>query len=116
MAEMRNEEPEQVPLRLLEPGEELRLTARSTDAVLAVTDQRIIVADDGRVALDVPIQGVRRIQFDIERTRPATLVIVPEDASRAPQVLAIPPEEYDRAAGALALIGRRLAETSPKSA
>lgn len=116
MAELQKQEPEQIPLHLLESEEQLHLTARSTDALIAVTDQRIIVADEGRVALDVPIQGVRRIQFDIERTRPATLVIVPEDASRSPQVLAIPPEEYDRAASALALIGRRLAEHERKSA
>lgn len=100
---------EQIPLRLLGPQEKLELTARATDAVLAVTDLRLIVADEQRVALDVPFQEVRRIQFDIERTRPATLVIVPENAYRQPQVLAIPPEEYDRAATALALIGRRLA-------
>jgi hypothetical protein len=108
MAEPREEEPEQIPLRLLGPEEELQVTARATDAVLAVTDHRLIVADEQHVALDVPFEAVRRIQFDIERTRPATLVIVPENATHQPQVLAIPPEEYDQAASALALIGRRL--------
>jgi hypothetical protein len=99
----------QIPPHLLEPDEKLELTARTQDAILAVTDRRIIVADEQRVALAVQLEGLRRIQFDIERTRPATLVIVPENASYQPQVLAIPPEEFDRAASALALIGRRLA-------
>jgi hypothetical protein len=108
MAELPNDEPEPVPLHMLRPQEELRLTARALEGVLTVTDQRIIVSDEDRIALDVPFQELRRIQFDIERTRPATLSIVPEDASRAPQVLAIPPEEFDRTASALALIGRRL--------
>jgi hypothetical protein len=109
MAEPREEEPEQIPLRLLDPQEKLQVTARATDAVLAVTDRRLIVADENRVALEVAFKEVRRIQFDIERTRPATLVIVPENAAHDPQVLAIPPDEYDQAASALALIGRRLA-------
>ncbi len=110
MAEPRNdEEPEQIPLHLLEPEEKLQVTARATNAVLAVTDRRLIVTDEQRIALDVQFLELRRIQFDIERTRPATLVIVPENATHAPQVLAIPPEEFDRTASALALIGRRLA-------
>jgi len=109
MAEQRKEEPEQISLRLLEPDEKLEVAARARDAVLAVTDRRLIVADEERIALEVPFTDIRRIQFDIERTRPATLVIVPENAAHQPQVLAIPPEEYDRAATALALVGRRLA-------
>jgi hypothetical protein len=109
MAEPREQEPEQIPRDLLEPQEQLQLTARATDAVLAVTDRRLIVAAEERVALDVAFKEIRRIQFDIERTRPATLVIVPENAAHHPQVLAIPPEQYDQAASALALIGRRLA-------
>jgi hypothetical protein len=109
MAEQRKEEPEPIPLRLLEPDEKLEVAARARDAVLAVTDRRLIVADEERIALEVPFTDIRRIQFDIERTRPATLVIVPENAAHQPQVLAIPPEEYDRAATALALVGRRLA-------
>jgi hypothetical protein len=36
---------------------------------------------DDRVRLNVPIENVRRIQFDIERDRPATLVIVPDSPS-----------------------------------
>lgn len=93
---------------LLEPDERLRVQARATAAVLAVTDRRLVVATDSRVTLGVPFEGVRRIQFDIERRRPATLVIVPEGAMHEPQVLAIPPEEYRAAAEALVAIGHAL--------
>jgi hypothetical protein len=93
----------------LEPGERVRIQARSTDAVLAVTDRRLVVASPHRVALAVPIAELRRIQFDIERHRPATLVIVPEHASYEAQVLSIPPEHYADAAEALVAIGHELA-------
>jgi len=97
-------------LRLLQSEEKLQMAARARDAILAVTDRRLVVADDQRVALDIPYDSVRRVQFDIERARPATLVIVPESPSDEPQILAIPPEEYDRAASALAVIGQRPSE------
>jgi hypothetical protein len=86
--------------------------ARGRDAALAVTDRRVLVAADERLALDVPFEGLRRIQFDIERSRPATMVIVPEERQNEPQVLAIDPDEYESAAQALAIIGRRLASAS----
>jgi hypothetical protein len=96
-------------LRALEPGEAVRIAARATDAVLAVTDRRLVVAAPDRLALAVPIAELRRIQFDIERHRPATLVIVPERASHEAQVLSIPPEQYRAAAEALVAIGHQLA-------
>lgn len=99
-------------LAALEPGEELRHRARATDAILAVTDRRLVVAARERVALAVPFQSLRRIQFDIERDRPATLVIVPEMAHDEPQVLSIPPDSYAEAAEALVAIGQRLARTT----
>jgi hypothetical protein len=97
-------------LQALEPGEELRQRARATDAVLALTDRRLFVAAPERVALAIPFDGLRRIQFDIERHRPATLVIVPEMANHEPQVLSIPPEQYPAAGELLAAVGRELAE------
>lgn len=94
-------------LHLLEPGEELHIETRAGDAVLAVTDRRLIVAAQERLALDVAIDNIRRIQFDVERRRPATLVIVPEAATDEPQVLAIPHEELELAARAITLVGQR---------
>jgi hypothetical protein len=99
-------------LAALEADEELRARARARDAALAVTDRRVLVAVNERLALNVPFEGLRRIQFDIERSRPATMVIVPEQRHDEPQVLAIDPDDYDSAAQALALIGRRLAAIS----
>jgi hypothetical protein len=98
-------------LHVLEPGEELRVRARATEAVLAVTDRRLVVAARERIALAVPFHSLRRIQFDIERDRPATLVIVPEMAHDEPQVLSIPPDRYPEAAEALVLIGQALARS-----
>ena len=98
-------------LRLLEAGESVQVLTETEGAKLLVTDRRLAVTTDDRVVLAIGFDGLRRIQFDIERTRPATLVIVPESAANEPQVLAIPPERFDEITQALALIGRRLAET-----
>ncbi|HEY8237824.1 MAG TPA: hypothetical protein VIF63_00145 [Candidatus Limnocylindrales bacterium] len=98
-----------LPLRLLE-GETVTVLAEAVGAKIVVTDRRLAIAADDRVALDIGFEGLRRIQFDIERTRPATLVIVPEHPAHEPQVLAIPPERYDEVTQALAEVGRRLAE------
>ena len=95
-------------LRVLEPGEEIRVKAVATEAVIAVTDNRLLVADRNRVALAIALDGIRRVQFDIERRRPATLVIVPESATHEPRVLAIPPEQYGATAEALVALGHAL--------
>jgi hypothetical protein len=94
---------------VLEPGERVRLKALATDAILAVTDRRLVVAAPSRLALAIQFEGVRRVQFDIERNRPATLVIVPELAHHEPQVLAIPPHQYEATAAALVAVGLALA-------
>ena len=103
----------------LEAGEALQATARGMDAILAVSDRRLIVTSRERIALfhlDVPFEALRRIQFDIEKRRPATLVIVPEEPRDEPQVLAIPPEEIRGITSALALIAERLARFSDDDA
>ena len=94
---------------LLEPGEVVELQAQAGDTTIAVTNRRLAVLDAERVALAVDIDHIRRVQFDIEKTRPATLVIVPERPDDAPQVLAVPAEQYEPVAAALVSIGRRLA-------
>ena len=98
--------------KLLGPGEEVQHVASAGEAVIAVTSHRLAVIQEDRTALDVGIDNVRRIQFDIEKTRPATLVIVPEHPNQAPQVLAVRPEEYQEVAAALVTIGLRLAESA----
>jgi hypothetical protein len=99
-------------LRLLGPDEEVRHATTAGEALLAVTSRRIAVVDGERTALDVAIEGVRRIQFDIEKARPASLVIVPENPQHRPQVLNVQPDEYRAVADALVTIGLRLAETT----
>jgi hypothetical protein len=104
-----NDDVEPYVLDVLEPNETLRAHARARDAIIAVSDRRLIVAARERVALSIGFDELRRIQFDIERDRPATMVIVPEEAHYEPQVLAIPPQEFKATAEALALIGLQLA-------
>ena len=100
-------------LRLLEQDEAVEAHAAAADAMMLVTDRRLAVATtDDRFDLDIPFQHLRRVQFDIERSRPATLVLVPESPSDPPQVLVIPLGEYDAAARALAFIGRRIFDPS----
>ena len=96
--------------RILEPGEQIHHATTAGGVLLAVTDRRVAVLDEERTALDVAIDGLRRIQFDIEKSRPATLVIVPEHAAESPQVLQVEPAEYESVAAALVTIGHRLAE------
>ena len=103
---------DQMVSEVLEPGEAIRLRARANDAVLALTDRRIVVAAPSRVALSIPVEGLRRVQFDIERSRPATLVLVPEDASYEAQVLSIAPAEYRAASEAMIAMGHALADLS----
>ena len=74
---------------VLGEGEQIQFRAEVLDAMVAVTDRRLAIADDYRLMLDAPFEGLRRIQFDIERERPATLVVVPESPRQSPVVLAI---------------------------
>jgi hypothetical protein len=100
--------PEIAPL--LEPGEIVQHHAEAIEAIVAVTDRRILVKSDQRVALDLPFEGIRRIQFDVERRRPATLVIVPDEARHEPQVLSVSAERLHEVAAAIATIGVRFAD------
>jgi hypothetical protein len=97
-------------LHILQPDEELHVQARALDGTVAVTNRRLVVTNDGRVALDVGYEELRRIQFDIERGRPATFAIVPDAPSHPPEVLAIPPSQYEDAARVLAVVGQRIYE------
>ena len=96
---------------MLEADEAIEVVANARTHRVVVTDRRLAVADDQRVALQITFPALRRIQFDIERDRPATLVIVPESVHDEPQVLAVAPEHYDDISRALAVIGRRLADS-----
>jgi hypothetical protein len=97
-------------LHILQPDEELAVQARAMDGLVAGTNRRLVVTSEGRIRLDVAYEEVRRVQFDIERGRPATLVIVPDEPSHPPEVLAIPASEYENAARLLAIVGLRISQ------
>jgi hypothetical protein len=97
---------------ILKPGEALETQATAQDAVIGVTSQRLIVTEGERLVLDIPFSELRRIQFDIERGRRATMVIVPEHIANEPRVVAVPVSALKDAAIALAAIGQRLDPSS----
>jgi len=94
----------------LPEDERLQVAARTEPAVLAITDRRMLVGTEHRVAMDLPVEALRRVQFDVERGRPATLVLVPHDQHHEPQVLAVPYEELEAVTRAMCLVGSRLQE------
>lgn len=100
--------PKRPPLREITP-QDIRAQASVDGHTLVVTDELVRVGAADRVVLDVPMEDVRRIQFDIERDRPATLVIVPDSAWRDSQVIMVEPHEYEGVCQALAVIGMRMA-------
>ncbi len=91
------------------PAEDILAQASADGHVIVVTNDALTVASHDRLRLDVPIEEVRRIQFDIERERPATLVIVPDAPSSEPQVIMVQPDEYERVGHALAVLGMKMA-------
>ena len=76
---------------------------------MVVTADLLRISEGDHIQLDLHIEDVRRIQFDIERERPATLVIVPQPASIEPQVIVVQPADYESVAYALAILGRQMA-------
>jgi len=110
--EVRNEMDHLPVYKVLHPDEEIQVEAPAGEHVIVVTSRRLAIGSQERLALDVPIDNLRRIQFDIERARPATLVIVPNDPTDEPQVLSVRPEDYRGVADALVVIGQRLADVS----
>ena len=91
------------------PPQEILAQASADGHVVVVTNDILRVTSQDLVRLDVPIEEVRRIQFDIERERPATLVIVPDSPSSEPQVIMVQPEEYENVSHALAILGVKMA-------
>jgi hypothetical protein len=97
------------PVQAIDP-EEILAQASADGHVLVVTAKLVRVGADDRVRLNVMIEDVRRIQFDIERDRPATLVIVPDSPSEEAQVISVPAHEYVGVAHALAVLGLEMAK------
>jgi hypothetical protein len=100
---------------VLQPGEGVRVAAHAAEAVVLVTDRRLFVIANARIALDIPFHGIRRVELDLERDRAATLVIVPDHPRSEPQVLSIPTPEIANASAAVAAIGEVLARDAGRS-
>jgi hypothetical protein len=95
-----------------ERGDPVRARAKVVNGVLLVTGRRVALTDDaGESTLDVPFIGIRRIEFNIDRERPATVVIVPEHRTDPLIALEVASDQYAAVAEALAVLGRDLADT-----
>src|SRR3954452_6424018 len=90
-------------------GDEIRILGHANNGAFAVTDRRLIVGGPAGVGLDIPFATVRRIQFDLEPGRPASVAFVSNDPHDEVVLLSIPPEEYGAITDALLAIGRQLA-------
>jgi hypothetical protein len=93
---------------ILEPGEVLETHAVVDGVVIAATKHRLVIVDNEKTVLDIPFPELRRIQFDIERNRDATLVIVPEHISNWPRIISVPVAQLKETSETLAFIGERL--------
>ena len=111
--ETSNPEDRQFPLpHILRPGEVVEEQAVANNALIAVTQERLFVAEGEKSVLDIPFSELRRVQFDIERGRDATLVIVPEHVSDWPRVVSVPVPNLRETALVLARVGERMNEVA----
>jgi len=97
---------------VLRPGEVVESQAVANGAIVAVTRERLVVVEGDKSVLDISFSELRRIQFDIERGRDATLVIVPEHISNWPHIVSVPVPNLRETAVVLARIGERINETA----
>jgi hypothetical protein len=100
-------------LRRLGPKEVVRGLVEGIEGRLVLTNRRVFITEQGRITLDVPIEGLRLVEFDLENQRPATVIIVPEHPSDPPRQLAIEPQQYDEVASVLAQLGPRIQGSTP---
>jgi hypothetical protein len=101
---------------ILRPGEVVETQAMVEGSVIVVTRERLVVAEGDKTVLDIPFRELRRIQFDIERGRDATLVIVPEHISNWPRVVSVPVRHLRETSLVLARIGERINEDDEQQA
>jgi hypothetical protein len=101
-------EPDDPVRRRLGPDEVIRGVVDGTDARLVLTDRRVLVTQNARIILDVPIGNLRLVEFDVERQLPARVIIVPEHPRDPPRELAVEPQQYDEVASLLAKLGPQI--------
>jgi len=95
---------------ILKPGEVIEGQAEANGTVIVVTEERLVVAEGDNSVLDIPFAELRRVQFDIERGRDATLVIVPEHITNWPRIVSVPLRNLRETSLVLARIGERINE------
>jgi len=100
---------------VLRPGEVVETQAVVESSTIAVTRERLIVIEGDKTVLDISFDGLRRIQFDIERGRDATLVIVPEHVSNWPRIVSVPVRHLRETAAVLARIGEGINDVVRKT-
>ena len=116
MPDMSNPADRAFPLpHILRPGEVVETQAVVEGSAIAVTRERLIVVEGDKTVLDIPFDELRRIEFDIERGRDATLVIVPEHISNWPRIVSVPVGYLRETAAVLTRIGERINEDAQKA-
>jgi hypothetical protein len=101
---------------ILRPGEVVEAHTVVKGSAIAVTQERLVLVEGDQPVLDIPFGELRRIQFDIERGRDATLVLVPEHVSNWPRVVSVPVSNLRETSAVLARIGERINETAGQQA
>ena len=97
----------------LGPDEVVRGAVDGTDGRLILTDRRVLVTENGRIALDVPIGDVRLVEFDVAQDRPAKVIIVPTSPRDAQSELDIDPQQYHEVASVLQQLGPKIQGPKP---
>jgi hypothetical protein len=90
------------------PDERVRVVVETDDGVLALTDRRVVGRDALQAMLDVPVTAVRRIQLDVEKHRPATVVVVPDDATKVVMALSVPADQLASVSELVVRVGAEL--------
>jgi hypothetical protein len=92
-----------------------RAIVQASEATVTLTEDRIDVRIGRRLRMTAAIDGLRRIEFGIEKGQPVTLILVPDSPDQTPQILTIPTDQYEAVATLLLTLAREIAEP-PESA
>ncbi len=98
----------QAIVKALEPDEQVKAYLPTAEAVVAVTDRRLIVVSDERMVIALDVRRLRRIELTIEKGRSGTLTVVPEWPTDPPQFLVIEPDQFGNVCELIGALGPRL--------
>lgn len=82
----------------------------AAEATVILSEDRIDVATGPRLQMSAAIDGLRLVEFGIEKGRPVTLILVPDSPDQTPQILTIPTDQYEAVAKILLSLAREIAE------